>query len=381
VDFDWIERNVICRQAAWAAGERFQDFDCRATTLPVASFAARLAELAANQSTERGVCQQFHRAVLTSPDVSAGKDFPSAVNKVAIDCDAMDIGPLRAKHAEMFSQTYEARYAAAKSSPEKALAVCNEFRRSRGWPMDAKCSPADFEGAMKTDFAKSWEERFKEVRPKAEAAICDEYRQARGELPTGTGGCTPATADPLFHQTFQERYAATSRWLATPILSVRGEMGRATFKFRDAELAKKQETRMNYAVTGTVGVLTATDVLYALNYSLGRSFKGGDPIELCQPITDRTATTCEADVILSGPKQEDRHQLEFQLKKYLSDDVGAQLFVTRDLKQKGWGFEVPIHFLKDKEDGLAGGLVLSYRTDKKAFDVSVFIGQVFGVFN
>jgi len=371
--FDWLQMNVVCRQAAWAAGERFQDYDCRQSTLPSQSFAARLAELAASPAPARLVCQQFLRAVLPGSGLSEGNDFLA-------DCDEAVANSLRTKDVR-FSATYADRFAAAGTDASAALAVCNEFRRSRGWPLDPECDPTDLEGAEKDDFAKSWEQRFNSPRSNIEAEICDEYRRAKGELPTGTGGCAPGGPDPLFDQSLQERLASSYRWLATPILGLKTEVGRATFKYRDDVLAETKETHSNYSVTGTLGVLTAQDVIYAVNYSLGRSYKAGDPTQLCQPLDGHDATTCESNVILSGPTQENRHQLELQLKGYLGPDVGAQLFVTRDLKKDAWGFEVPLYFLKNGDGGLAGGLVLSYRTDKKSFEASVFIGQVFSVFD
>ena len=371
--FDWVQMNAVCRQAAWATGERVQAFDCRQSTLPAESFSARLAELAANPSPRRLVCQQFLRAVLPEADLLAGKDF-------ATDCDDITAAALAATDGR-FNATYADRLAAAGPNASAALAICNEFRRSRGWSMNPKCDPADFDAEEKSDFAKSWQQRFASAGHDTEVAICNEYRRSKGELPRDTGGCAPPAADPLFDLSLQERLASTYHWLATPIFGLKTEVGRTTFKFRDDLLAETKKSHANYSVTSTLGVLTAGDILYAVNYSLGRSYEAGDPTELCQPLDGHMATTCDADVVLSGPTQENRHQLELQLKGYLGPDVGAQLLVTRDLKKDAWGFEAPIYFLKNGDGGLAGGLVLSYRTDKKSFEASVFIGQVFSVFD
>jgi hypothetical protein len=378
VDFDWKAQQVVCRQAAWAAGVRFQDFDCDESALEDASFAVQLAATAGPEPLERGVCQQFQRAMLTGPEVSAGADLPSG-------CDTIDVPALESRHGARFTHSYDARYKAALAAtpPDtaRALDLCNEFRRSRGLPPDDECDPAEFSEADKKSFGRSWKERFHAVRVEGEAAICDAYRLASGRLPTGLGGCRPSAPDPLFDTSFRDRFATTYRWLKTPILNLRVDAARPSFKYLDAALASHKDTHGIYSVSGTAGVLLVNDTLLAVTYSQGESWKPKDKVELCQPVPDTSAAACRADVVLGAPQQEDRRQLEGQIKGYLTNDVGAAVFVTRDFEKKAWGLEVPIYFMKDKKGGLAGGLVFSYRSDDDVYDLSVFVGQVFSVFN
>jgi hypothetical protein len=378
VRFDWREQQIVCRQAAWALGSRFQDFDCEESALPEASFAARLAALATPEPLERGVCQQFERAMLTSREVSAGADLPTR-------CDTIDVTALESRYGVRFTESYAARYKAALATPlrnsTQGLDLCNEFRRSRGLPPDSKCDPEQFSPDDKKSFARSWKERFAAVRTEAEAAICDEYRLAKGQLPTGKAGCKPNVPDPVFERSFKERFARTYQWLKTPVFNVRVDVSRPTFKYLDATLEPHEDTHKIYSVTGTAGVLFVNDTLLAFTYSGGKSWKAKDKIELCQAVPETSALSCRADTIIGAPDPKERSQFEGQVKGYLTNDVGAELLVTRDVKKDAWGIEVPVYFMKDKSGGLAGGLVFSYRSDDRAYDIAVFIGQVFSVFN
>jgi hypothetical protein len=380
VRFDATQQEIVCRQAAWAAGIRFQEYDCTESALPDESFAARLRHLETPGSSTRVLCQQFERAMLTGREVAAGADLSAK-------CDSMDTRAAEQLYGARFTESYEARYQAAigATPPEKAVALdlCNEYRRARGLPPGGECDPGQFSPEDKKNFARSWKERFASFRGEGEeeAAICDEYRQASGEIPTGRPGCTPSAPDPLFEQSFKRRYRNTYGWLSTPILSARVDASRPAFNYRDAVLQAHRDVHAIYSITGTAGVLLVTDTLLAFNYRRGRSWIPSDTIELCEPITASSALACRADVILGAPERDRRNQFEGQITGYLTRDIGAGIFVTRDTGKKAWGIELPVYFMKDKAGGLTGGLVFNYRSDDKAYDVSVFIGHVFSVFD
>lgn len=77
----------------------------------------------------------------------------------------------------------------------------------------------------------------------------------------------------------------------------------------------------------------------------------------------------------AAPKLERRHQLEAEVRRQWSGKIAAGLYVTRDLELDSWGVGMPVYFIRDPAGGLAGGVVASYRSDEKRFDVSLFLGE------
>lgn len=372
---DWTLAPVVCRQAAWAVGKAPDDFDCVDEDLPSTSFAEDLAALK-HVSFERRVCQEFVRSRLTLDELAKGADLSSGV------CDSPEqLIALQTTSGAAFTETYEARYAGARDAAA-GLAVCNEFRRSRRLPPLSTCDPSEFDDAEKKAFGQSWADRFEQSRTVREAAICDAYRRARGEAPTGRGACAPATGDPLFTESFQSRYRRGYAWHGTPMWGFRVEGSRPTFKFFDDDLEAQKQTHAAYAFSVHAGWLTPGEVLFSLQFRRGESWKAPDPTELCRPLGETGATTCQADAVLGAPSRRDVRQLEFQVKSPLGGDAALSVIVTRDFERRAWGLEAPLYFMSNKDGGLAGGVVVGYTHERgkgSAVSASVFVGQVFGL--
>jgi hypothetical protein len=374
----------VCREAAWAAGRSFTDFDCRESTLSETSFAARL-QPEAIESNVPLVCVDFARALATAVDVVHGQS--------AIDCRRSEAEILQAVRAlgskakDQLSMSYAARHAAAPTDVAK-LAICNEFRRSERLPPVAKCDASAV--AKDANWNRSWQARFDAAtvaditdRVRAEqnaqmVEVCAEVDRARGLTPSGRTSC--ADQSELFTKSFKERYAAAYRWAYTPIVGLRYDTSRNNFNFVDAALVPQPtQTETTHAWTGTLGVLTPGDTLFALNYANSRGWKAQPKRNVCQPLTNTNATTC-AERIIGAPKPDNRQQTELEIKRKLTTSFAAGFYLTRDHELEAWGVEVPIYFLKNETGGLSGGIVAGYRSDEKRYDLSVFIGQAFDLF-
>ncbi len=368
----------ICRQAAWAEGKGLFDFKCRQSELPTTSFAEELA-VKADDSNVGEVCDRFVYAIMTPGQFLSG-------TPVGIDCRATDdviLASVRdhAARGAIIDRSFADRAAVARG-PAEQLAVCNDFRRTRGEPPVAECDISKF--AKDEEWTLSWDAQFKAATPGAPSnaqaiAVCEKYERASGKVPTGSAACAPANPEELFDISFRERYATSYRWLGTPILSVRFEADRTSFNYLDAALAKQTETHAGHAWTATVGLLTAGDTLFALNYADARGWKAKPKTSLCRPVADTDATAC-ADAVLGPPEARIHRQIEGEIKRRLTKSVGGALYVTRDMELDAWGVEVPFYFLKDGNGGWSGGIVASYRSDEKRYDVAVFVGQVFDLF-
>lgn len=374
----------VCREAAWAAGQSFTEFECRESTLPNTSFAARL-QPEAIESNVPLVCIDFARALGTAEDVVHGRS--------GIDCRRSEPDILQAIRAlgdqvkEQLSMSYAARLAAATTDAAK-LTICNEYRRSERLPPVAECDESAID--KEPNWNKSWQARFDAAmvaavtdRARVEqneqmAKICDEADRARGLTPSGRTKC--ADQSEVFTKSFKERYAAAYLWAYTPIVGVRFDTSRDNFNFVNATLAAQPtQTETTREWTGTLGVLTPGDTLLAVNYSNSRGWKAQPKRTVYQPLTDTNATTC-ADKTIGAPKQDNRQQTELEIKRKLTSAFAAGFYLTRDHELKAWGVEVPIYFLKNETGGLSGGIVASYRSDEKRYDISVFIGQAFDLY-
>ena len=208
--------------------------------------------------------------------------------------------------------------------------------------------------------------------------LCAEADRARGLAPTGRTSC--ADQSELFTVSFKERYEAAYRWAYTPIVGVRFDTSRNNFNFVDAALvAQPTRTETTRVWTGTLGLLTPGNTLLAFNFSDSRGWRAQPKRNVCQPLAATDAVTC-AEKIIGEPRRDDRKQSELEIKRTLSDNFGAGVYFTRDYALDAWGVEVPVYFIKSDTDGLSGGIVASYRSDEKRYDVAVFIGQAFGLF-
>jgi hypothetical protein len=116
-----------------------------------------------------------------------------------------------------------------------------------------------------------------------------------------------------------------------------------------------------------------------VNYSNAQGWRAQGKRTVCQPLPNTNATTC-AERIIGAPKPENREQTELEIKRRLGSAFAAGFYLTRDHAFEAWAIEVPIYFIKNDTDGLSGGIVGSYRSDEKRYDLSVFIGQAFDLY-
>ena len=374
----------VCREAAWAAGVSFTEFECLESKLPDTAFAARL-QPTTIESNVPLVCTDFARALGTAADVVHGQS--------SLDCRQSEGEILQAVRAlggtakDQLSMSYAARHAAAATDAAK-LAICNEYRRSERLPPVDTCDASAL--VKENNWNMTWQARFDEAtvnavtkRARAEqdaqaAEICAEFDRARGLTPSGRTDC--ADQSELFTKSFKERYSAAYRWAYTPMLGVRYDTSRSNFNFVDATLVTQPtQTEATRVWTGTLGVLTPGDMFFAVNYSNAQGWRAQAKRTVCQPLANTNATTC-AEKTIGAPRPENRQQTELEIKRRLGSAFAAGFYLTRDHELEAWAVEVPIYFIKNDTDGLSGGIVASYRSDEKRYDLSVFIGQAFDLY-
>lgn len=165
---------------------------------------------------------------------------------------------------------------------------------------------------------------------------------------------------------------------ATPLLAARVEAGRDAFDYYDMTLDRRSDAHARYAVTATGGLILPRDLVIAATYRWSEAWQIAEG-ESCHAVADTGLTACPADRLFRRPAAERWQQFEVQAQVHLGDKVGAEVFLTRDGRDHGWGVEVPVYFMAHREGGFTGGLVLTYNGATGRGDVSAFVGQVFRI--
>ena len=108
------------------------------------------------------------------------------------------------------------------------------------------------------------------------------------------------------------------------------------------------------------------------------SHAGADSVSLCRPLAGTDATTC-ANAVLKAPAQSTGAVASVQLRRTLSRGVAIAPQVQYDAKTKVCAVQVPVYFLKDSKGSPIGGVRASWRSDRHAVVVSLFVGAAFGL--
>ncbi len=164
-----------------------------------------------------------------------------------------------------------------------------------------------------------------------------------------------------------------------PLVSTRVETSRDGFDYYDLALARHTDTHTSYAVTATAGLILPRAILVSASYRWSHSWQVDDGSEPCRAAAATGVTSCAADRLFrrAAPHRWQQFEAQAQARR---DRIGAELLVTRDLREHAWGVEVPVYFMTRREGGFTGGLVLTYNGATDRVDVSLFVGRVFRLF-
>lgn len=165
-----------------------------------------------------------------------------------------------------------------------------------------------------------------------------------------------------------------------PLVSTRVETSREGFDYYDMALARHTDAHTSYAVTATAGLILPRAVLVSASYRWSKGWQVDDGFEPCQGAAATGVTYCAADRLFRRAAPHRWQQFEAQAQAHLGDRIGAELLVTRDLRDHAWGVEVPVYFMTRREGGFTGGLVLTYNGATDRGDMSLFVGRVFRLF-
>ena len=183
--------------------------------------------------------------------------------------------------------------------------------------------------------------------------------------------------DSSFTDPAQRRaYLDAFNFSRTPVLvGLRVRAGRNEFKWRDkTTLAESVSHHNDWSVSGTVGFYNPRMGFLGGQFDRQDSYRGGSKTNVCQPLAGTNATTCR-DLVLGAPTKTSRSIARIELRRF---SRGGKFAInpswSRDLDEDVSSLQLPIFFLQDGKGGLNGGVTAGWRSDTKAFTLSLFVG-------
>jgi hypothetical protein len=176
--------------------------------------------------------------------------------------------------------------------------------------------------------------------------------------------------------------AATFRGMTTA-LGIKAEYTRTKFDYlTKGTLATNSDSEPQYAASISYGLLPhqrlPMGVLYfagiGMRYESG--YEGQKKQQICRPLADSpTALTC-SEASIGAPGRSLKRIAEFRTRWYPSDDVVYDIVIARDFGQDVTGVEIPVAFIRGKDNLFTGGISLGWRSDTNEMTASVFIGAL-----
>jgi hypothetical protein len=121
--------------------------------------------------------------------------------------------------------------------------------------------------------------------------------------------------------------------------------------------------------------------LLSAGFSIEKSYKANDEVEVCSPIAGTTSLKCITGPI--GPPKDSFARIAHAEARWLSRSarIAVAPRMEYDFTGSTFAVRVPVYLAPDKKKSLIGGIALGY-TDKDdaGFGVSVFVGKAFSFF-
>jgi hypothetical protein len=124
-----------------------------------------------------------------------------------------------------------------------------------------------------------------------------------------------------------------------------------------------------------------------LSYRFESAYKAGDAEKICVPIKDVPGTLRCYELPIGEPKNTISNIGQFEARYFISAQFALNPKIAYDFKANALGIEIPFYFLtntgkdlKNQEQGLNGGISVSWRSDTKNWGIALFVGNVFNIF-
>jgi hypothetical protein len=122
--------------------------------------------------------------------------------------------------------------------------------------------------------------------------------------------------------------------------------------------------------------------MHSGGFSLEKTYKGGDEVEVCAEIAGSTALRC-----ITGPIGAPKHKygrIAFAESRWIarSGRLGWAPRAEYDFSDSTYAIRIPIYVAPNKEKALIGGIAIGYTNkDDEGFGAAVFIGKALSLFD
>lgn len=166
------------------------------------------------------------------------------------------------------------------------------------------------------------------------------------------------------------------------------EEAASAVSFSDLESAIEKDTKEDTSV-GVRWSLQYRGHLFGIGYEFRNKFVGAGKAEFCAPIESEGASIRCLESSTAAPLKIDQNLGLLEWRTYLSSRLGLRLrlyFIDQDFRSKTeiedeWELQARLYFLRNKDEGLSGGIDIAYDTAFEDIGVRAFIGQSFSIFD
>lgn len=156
-------------------------------------------------------------------------------------------------------------------------------------------------------------------------------------------------------------------------------VGHSRFKYVQREsLEAASEAHQNWSASARVGRYSPVLGFVIWSYTYQQSFEAaGGTTDICRPIPNTNATSCQAAVI-GPPNEAERSVADVQVRKFFSENVAMTPSLQYDFKKQVTAIEVPVYFI-GKGTNAMGGVRFGWRSDSRDLTAVVFVGAAIGL--
>lgn len=210
--------------------------------------------------------------------------------------------------------------------------------------------------------------------------VCDEYGETTGKTENKDFKCRlgwfkkdPSAAGRKAYQAIIDKISAPTIFF----WGGKGSIAPEEFKFvGKTDLKSGTERHTSWSFSALAGVAFKSNTVVTASYRRQVAYKAGDTAQVCSPVGTTDSSTC-TEKVLGAPGSPDKtNTLSLEFKQFFGAHFAVAPKINRDFTKSVTGIEAPIYLLRDKTGGLTGGVTLGWRSDKKEFTASAFVGPV-----
>jgi len=146
-------------------------------------------------------------------------------------------------------------------------------------------------------------------------------------------------------------------------------------------VATAPQNKIKENKTGHGFSLAYTEIDVSMLWSVGVSTettrKGGDKMQVCNPIDSTGATSC-FEAAIGAPATKDANLAFGEIRTLFQDGhLGLTPRAEYDFKNSEWAMRLPVYFVSNVKGQLVAGVALGYTSEKHTVAASLFIGKAF----